>query len=228
MTVEIPLAGGRITPGVVRVGDTVRRPTNANSRFVHDLLLHLERVGFDAAPRYLGLDEQGREILSYREGTVPDNIRPDFADDVLRDAARLLRAYHEVVAGSELAGGAEVVCHNDISPVNFVFENGRPVSLIDFDAAAPGARLRDLAYGLVLWLDLGDDGRPLDEQARRTHIFFEAYGLPVPGRLVDEILERQRETAARAEARSADGARWWRSRAGWMVSNRAEFEQALS
>ena len=66
MTVEIPLEGGRITPGVVRVGETVRRPRNPNSEFVHEVLLHLESVGFDAAPRFLGIDEQGREILSFR------------------------------------------------------------------------------------------------------------------------------------------------------------------
>ena len=39
MTVEIPLEGGRITPGVVRVGETVRRPRNPNSEFVHEVLL---------------------------------------------------------------------------------------------------------------------------------------------------------------------------------------------
>lgn len=43
---------------VVRVGDAVRRPTGPWSPAVHALLLHFERVGFDGAPRFLGLDEQ--------------------------------------------------------------------------------------------------------------------------------------------------------------------------
>jgi hypothetical protein len=43
---EVPLLGGRITPGVVRVGDTVRRPVGPHSTFVHALLHHLEHVGF--------------------------------------------------------------------------------------------------------------------------------------------------------------------------------------
>ncbi|MFF1916255.1 hypothetical protein ACFVYE_32640 [Streptomyces sp. NPDC058239] len=38
---EIPLTGGRITKGVVRVGDTVRRPVGPHSPFVHRLLRHL-------------------------------------------------------------------------------------------------------------------------------------------------------------------------------------------
>lgn len=224
---EIPLRGGRITPGVVRVGDSVRRPTNPNSEFVHQLLLHLENVGFDAAPRFLGIDAEGREVLSYREGTVPDNLRPDYSDEVLSAAAHLLRRYHDAVAGSELAAGAEVVCHNDISPVNFVFEDGLPVALIDFDASMPGSRLRDLAYGLFLWLDLGYDGLPLDEQARRTRVFFAGYGLEPPPDLVDEILARQRERAPTAPG-GPDAVRWWNAQADWLEQNRGPFEEALA
>jgi Ser/Thr protein kinase RdoA (MazF antagonist) len=29
---------------------------------------------------------------------------------------------------------AETVCHNDLSPCNFVFRDGSPVAMIDFDA----------------------------------------------------------------------------------------------
>jgi hypothetical protein len=226
--IEIPLRGGRITPGVVRVGDTVRRPTNANSAFVHQLLLHLERAGFEASPRFQGIDREGRETLSYLEGTVPDNLCPDYSDEVLTAAARMLRRYHDAVAGSELAAGAETVCHNDISPVNFVFVDGLPVGLIDFDAAVPGSRLRDLAYGLFLWLDLGYDGLPLDEQARRTRVFFAGYGLPEPpADLVDEILARQRERALTAPG-GPDAARWWNAQADWLEQNRRSYEEALA
>ena len=49
---ELPLAGGRQTPGVVRVGNTVRRPVGPNSSFVHHLLHYLEDVGFEGAPGF--------------------------------------------------------------------------------------------------------------------------------------------------------------------------------
>jgi hypothetical protein len=52
---EIPLSGGRLTPGIVRVGNTVRRPPNCNPAFVHDLLLFLEDRGF----RYAALFGDG-------------------------------------------------------------------------------------------------------------------------------------------------------------------------
>lgn len=52
---EIPLVGGDVTEGVVRVGDTVRRPVGSHSPLVHTLLRHLEEVGFPGAPRFLGI-----------------------------------------------------------------------------------------------------------------------------------------------------------------------------
>jgi hypothetical protein len=65
---EIHLVGGLQSSGIVRVGDTVRRPLHRSSEFVHALLRHFESVGFTGAPRLLGIDEHGREILSYVEG----------------------------------------------------------------------------------------------------------------------------------------------------------------
>lgn len=48
------LSGGRITEGVLQVGDTVRRPENSSSEFVAALLRLLEEKHFDGVPRYLG------------------------------------------------------------------------------------------------------------------------------------------------------------------------------
>lgn len=64
---EVDLSGGRVTPGVVRVGMTVRRPTGKYSPFVHALLALLADAGFDRSPRFHGFDDGGREILDYVE-----------------------------------------------------------------------------------------------------------------------------------------------------------------
>ena len=111
------LTGGRITQGVVRIGNTVRRPTAPHTPFVHSLLRHLEESGFDGAPRVLGIDEQGREILTFIEGHVPPDLAT-WSDEQLVRAAELIRRFHDATAGSALAGGEEVVCHNDLSPCN--------------------------------------------------------------------------------------------------------------
>jgi len=79
MSDEIPLLGGWVNVGVVRVGDTVRRPIGPNSPFVHELLDHLERVGFDSAPRFLGIDDLGREIVSFLPGSPAARRRRDHA-----------------------------------------------------------------------------------------------------------------------------------------------------
>ena len=62
---EEPLPGGNMTGGVVRVGDTVRRPAGPWTPAVHALLNHLHAVGFPGAPRAHGLDDQGREVLDF-------------------------------------------------------------------------------------------------------------------------------------------------------------------
>ena len=161
--IETPLTGGNINAGVVRVGDTVRRSVGPHSDNVHRLLAHLERKGFKKAPRFLGLDEQGRVILSYIEGNseFPKNLWQDTA--ALLEATRMLREFHDATADLDhdpIAGWAyaypdakrhEVVCHNDFAPYNMIFRGELPVAIIDLDLAGPGPRLRDLAY-LAYWL----------------------------------------------------------------------------
>src|SRR5215212_1013457 len=91
---------------VVRIGDTVRRSTGPWTPAVHALLRHLEEVGFDGAPRVLGIDEQGREVLTYLFGDVPRRASPEImTDGVLVELGRLLRRYHDAVAGFELPSG---------------------------------------------------------------------------------------------------------------------------
>src|ERR1700761_2177353 len=94
---EVPLLGGDVTEGVVRVGETVRRPLQASSPLVHALLTHLEQVGFDGAPRFLGIDSKGREVLTFVPGEVAGRPRPPWIADEerLTSVARLVRAYDD-------------------------------------------------------------------------------------------------------------------------------------
>ena len=72
---EQPLPGGN-AGGAVLAGGTVRRPAGPWTPAVHALLRHLEARGFAGAPRVLGLDEQGREILTYLPGETVGTARP--------------------------------------------------------------------------------------------------------------------------------------------------------
>ena len=188
---EVTLPGGRLTRGVVRVGETVRRPAKASSPFVAELLGHLQIRDCSWAPRYLGQDASGRDVLSYMAGSVPAKWRT-FGDDQLRAAAVILRALHDATSGSELSPGG-VVCHHDPGPNNFVFQAELPVALIDFDTAAPGLPLEDLGYMAWAWCLSSSPLRGhITAQARQVRTLADAYGASAAERalLPEAIIER--------------------------------------
>jgi hypothetical protein len=219
---EETLTGGFIS-AVTKVGDTVRRPTGPWTPAVHALLRHLEALGFDGAPRVFGIDGQGREVLSYVTGEAPERAAPDVVTErVLREVSGLLRRYHQTVSGFEppsgvgwyyesLPGKRTVVCHNDLSPRNTVFREGRPVAFLDWDLAAPAPSVWDLAQAAWQFLPLSDDRgcarhgwvKPPD-RARRLRIFCDGYGLPREDRVgfSGVVAERMAATASRVSSAS--------------------------
>jgi aminoglycoside phosphotransferase (APT) family kinase protein len=181
---------------VVRVGDTVRRPAHARWRYVHAVLCYLETVGFEGAPRALGLDEGGREIVSYIEGQVIRDAS-ELSEDHLRSVAKLIRRFHDATAGTELAEGGEVVLHGDLGPHNTVFVEGSAVGLIDWDEyVGPGPRIHDLGHAVWCFADIGEGGGPLSEQARRARLICDSYGWSEPDLVIDEITDRFRRARA--------------------------------
>lgn len=213
--------------GVVRIGDTVRRPGMRDA--VRELLVHLERVGFSGAPRYLGVDEKDRHVVSWVDGDVPIPPYPDWAmtDSALVSFGRLVRDYHEAVASfspvacdwsTEWADpvGRAVVCHNDLFPENVVFRDAVVVALIDFDMACPGRPLWDLAIAAEEWAPLHAPGARLSTAdglaaVRRLGLLTEAYGL-APDRaeeLLDIVVEEKAHSTANVLAQAAAGDAVW-------------------
>jgi hypothetical protein len=193
---EIPLDGGNVTP-VVRVGDTVRRIPGAWSPAVHRLLDHLAARGFDGAPRFLGFDAQGREILCFLDGEVGQYPLPAY---MWSDAALTGAARHEVI------------CHNDFAPYNVVYVAEQPRAIIDFDLAGPGPRLWDLAYAAYRFVplsyaaDMRDLGlSDLAWQSRRLQLFCAAYGLASAPGLLDMVARRIAAMCALLADRAASG-----------------------
>ncbi len=213
----------------MRVGDTVRRAAGASRAAVRELLVHLESVGFDGAPRHLGTDDQGREVLSWIDGDVPVPPYPAWAmtDRALADLGALVRRFHEVTASfrgttadwsAEWAdpGGGTVICHNDLFPENVIFREGRVVALIDFAMAAPGRPLWDVAIAAEVWGPLGDPGRrdqhPLSlDGIARIGVLARAYGLE-PERaeeLFGVIIEERAHATANIRAEITAGNESW-------------------
>jgi aminoglycoside phosphotransferase (APT) family kinase protein len=229
---EFDLPGGRVTPGVVRVGQTVRRPTGEHSPFVHSLLKFLEERRVEHVPRLHGIDEKGREILDYIDGWVPPNLEDRrWSDDQIVAAAQIVRAVHAATAESDLAGDAEVVCHGDLSPCNFVFVSEHPVALIDFDRARPGSRRADLAYMAWGWLVGSEDpadSPPIEERLRRLRLLLDTYGLADRAAFAATILEQQHETLALHERRNnSEGSAWVRAEIAFVQMHASEIDAAV-
>jgi hypothetical protein len=242
---EERLTGGFINE-VVRVGETVRRAGSQISHFAPRLLLLLEERGWTGAPRYLGIDEQGRQILSFVEGIVPsgNDVPETFkTDGSLAAVARMVREFHDLTAGSDLAGDEEVVCHNDLSPKNTVYQEQdgvmQPVAFIDWDIAEPGPRIHDVAMVCWKYLDIGESVTDINACARKMRLICDAYGLDDRSGLMDAIMWWQESTiwgieygadeGTEALIRLRDGGftEAIRRNVAWVREHRAELERDL-
>jgi hypothetical protein len=216
---EMPLAGGWVNSGVVRVGHTVRRPPSENVDFVQRLLVHLEQVGFDRAPRFLGFDDQEREMLTFIEGDTFSDCRSIlWTDRELSQCAQLLRRFHDATVGTQLAGDAEVVCHNDYGPWNLVWRRGKPIALFDFDESAPGDRVADVGYAVWKFLNLGVLSVSPEEQARRLSVFIGTYGDLSADAVVGAAIAAQ-DRMERKVQDSEEAARRVRTERCWLAAN---------
>ena len=160
----------------------VHRPTGPWTATVHAFLRHLEMVGFDGAPRIVGIDDAGREILTFIEGEVlaagtawrPGNPTPwppwARTEECLVATARLLRSFHDAAAtfappegaawrryNAPALGAGEAVCHGDIGPHNTVYRAGLPIAFIDWDTIRPNEPI--IEFGTAAWkyVPLGND-----------------------------------------------------------------------
>src|SRR6266545_4264754 len=226
---EQKLDGGIANAGqVVRVGPHVLRPSTPHSGSIYAFLRAVRHAGFEGASSPVGIDEDGRERLVFINGEVPVPPYPDWSQ-------------------SDTAGGT-LVCHNDVEPSNVVFRDGIAVALLDFEFAAPGRPVYDLAQLARLCVPIDDEfdqarlgWRPADRPAR-LRLVADAYGLDRDGRA--ELLTAMDDAIARIEAavrRSVDagdpnaveiwnrtgGSERYDRRRRWWTDHHDEFATAL-
>lgn len=203
---EFPLIGDVGAQGLVRIGNTVRRPLRPFSLAIQSYLAYIRQAGFTGAPEPLGVDEEGREILSYVEGDIPCEPLPDWTaeKDVLVALAVLIRRLHEAARGWEAPpntqwgvvpgsvarrgveafsdGEPEIFSHRNYAPGRVVFRDGVPAALVNFDLAKPCTKVYDIANAMYWWVPLCDQVdrapafAPLDA-AERAAVFADAYGM---------------------------------------------------
>jgi len=245
---ELELPRGDVTEGVVRVGDTVRRPHQPQSWAVAEYLDHLESVGFEGSPRFLGVDEQDRDVLTFLPGEVAGDPVPDWAmqDALLASLGGFVRRLHEASAGfvpterfppqSVEQDPFELVAHLDITPQNTVVRDGAVVGLVDFDLASPSTRLIDSLNTAMHWVPLRhpDDLRHDVDQLARLRVFADAYGWTAEERAgLAEFAARRadlsyRRMKLRGETLGGGWARMWSEGVGDVIARRAAWLRAQS
>ncbi len=246
---EYVLTGGNVAARVVRVGATVRKPATPATPAVEALLRHLEAAGFAGAPRALGRDEQGRQVLEYIPGPLADT-RPPLDPGGLHRVGALIRALHDAAADFQPPADArwdvvippdrrDLICHHDLAPWNLVLDGDRWV-FIDWDGAGPGSRLWDLAYAAHGFVPLAAGGDPAAD-GPRLRALADGYGLDAGQRRalpaligahtrgMYDLLTRSARTGAQPWARlHAEGhAGHWGPAADYIDRHRQAWTRAL-
>ncbi len=221
---EVPLTGGCVNT-VIRVGDTVRRSTGPWTPAVHALLNHLEAVGFPYSPRVLGIDERGREVLSYIEGVPAMRPWPRVlrCDEGLRQLGRVVRELGEAVSTfspppgarwrcDPLPGNDLVIRHGDVAPWNTLWDGDRLVGVLDWDCAEPAPPLWDAAQaawylvplrgGQKGWQASGFATEP--DHRHRLEVLCRAAGAE-PAEVLDALVDLQRVERRRVADLGAAG-----------------------
>jgi hypothetical protein len=254
---EVLMAEGRMG-GATIVGDTVRKPVGPWTPAVHALLSHLEKVGFEGAPRVLGIDDSGREVLTYLLSEARSRIDAPKSDEALVSLGGLLRDFRESVDGFEppphatwrlgkTLKGDQIICHNDVNPGNVVYRDGKPYALIDWDLAGPGSPLDDFVRAAILFTPLVPDEIcrawgfvKVPDRARRLESLCEGYRIE-PGpwildavealqlRDLDDLLTLGRRGVSPFASFLASGSeKATRRDLDWLAAERGHLEGALS
>jgi Phosphotransferase enzyme family len=267
LVAEQQLAGGVANAGkVTREGAFVLRPQSQHSASIRRFLLSLRAAGFDGASLPVSIEPDGRERLEFIEGDVPLPPYPDWAqsDSALASVAALLRRLHDASRSfdrtgtsfsaemSDPAGDGPVICHNDVCLENVVFRSGQAIGLLDFDYAAPGRPVYDLARFAVLCVPvnfqqsaarLGWRRLPAEGKASRVRLIADSYGLSAADRaeLIAALSERIDNAGAFVQRRVAEGnesfIKMWNDAGGaqrlvrlkdWFAAHQQVFADALA
>jgi tRNA A-37 threonylcarbamoyl transferase component Bud32 len=169
-----------------------------------------------------GIDDRGREVLTFIPGECvhPDNLAVLNSDSAMRRVGELIAAYHRAQAGyvslpdaawrtegRDPTGSIEVIAHNDLAPWNLIAGSSGWV-FIDWDLAAPGRRMWDLAWAVHSFVGLWPDSTLTDDETvRRIAAFCDGAEVDTRDRpyLLEVVIERTRHHSEFLRSKARDG-----------------------
>lgn len=213
------LSGGNLT-SIYKKNETVLREQKAWSPTIHRVLLHLEKIGYTNSPRFIEIDDSGREVLSFVPGDCKANY--PFTNNkleqlsIIKKVAEMMREYHDATLSFERTEKdnwmfsyngpleKEVICHNDIAPYNITFIDDIPYGMIDFDTCCPAPRIWDIVYALYRFVPFCEELYDIEKRGYRNYdvdrdkelrkdsisVFFDAYGMECPKDLFEQMILR--------------------------------------
>jgi Ser/Thr protein kinase RdoA (MazF antagonist) len=221
----------------------------------------LRQEGFRKAPVPVGLEGDGRERLWFIEGDVPLTPYPSWAQSerALSSVAALMCAFHEAARSVKVANGAwnteladpaggSLICHHDVCLENVVFQDGIAVALLDFDFAAPGRAVYDLAQFARMCVPLEEDesaarlGWTAADRPSRLRLVADTYGLDAADRtllleVLADLMSRSGEFVLRRIAQGdanfrrmleeTGGVERFDRRRRWWATHKQSFAEAL-
>jgi hypothetical protein len=228
-----PLDGAGIEAGrVIRDQSSVSRPGGDWSPSVQRVLAALVDSGMSEVPIPLGIDDDGREMLSFIEGEdqgwpLLPGIQSLEGARALGGLTRKLRGAlqrYEIPADAAWQGrttavaSGEIVQHGDLGPWNLLWQDGgsRIVGVLDWELAEPEDPDYDL--GFLAWHTtpaMDDDRAALRgfvgqlDRAARLRAFAAGAGMPLQA-VASAILRSQLGFAQKVNTRGrhAGGGRW--------------------
>jgi len=247
--VDEVLSGGITNAGAVfRHGEIVDRPAQPHAPAIHRFLEALPQHGFTGVPKPLGLAD-GREQLTYVSGDVALMPYPAWSmtEAALTSVGALLRRFHEASSAIPLEPavpwatdfadphGGTILCHSDACVENIVFRDGEAYGLIDFDMAAPGRPIWDVAMAARYWVPVLDPETAARfpsyiglDPVRRLRILADGYQMSAEDRagflnVIEEVTVVERaELAARLEAGDAAFVKAFNDHGGWATWDRLQ------
>lgn len=210
-----------------------------------------------------GIDADGRERLVFIEGDVAVPPFPAWVqtDDSLASVAFQLRRFHDASRRVDLAEGltsgkkmtdptdGSIVCHNDVCWENVVFRDGQAFGLLDWNYAARGRPLYDLASFARMCIPVDDDlsaarnGFTAADRPGRLRLVADSYGLSRDNRselvlaLAETIAQGGEFVRRRVEAGDANFIAMWNEIGGmerfdrrrrWWHEHQGQFANAMA